>query len=81
MGTQEVELERAAEKSAVNGSDPVCSFISRDKEQYYRPVCVSSCFFSFSVVPNPLQFLLKFFNLLVIMTYIKYNAPSKATTH
>ena len=25
--------------------------IPRDKEQYYRPVCVSSCFFSFSVVP------------------------------
>ena len=35
------------------------------KEQYYRPVCVFSCFFSFSVVPNPLQFLLKIFNLLV----------------
>ena len=28
--------------------------IPRDKEQSYRPVCVSSCFFSFSVVPNPL---------------------------
>ena len=27
MGTQEVELECAGEKSAVNGSDPVCSFI------------------------------------------------------
>ena len=27
MGTQEVELERAGEKSAVDGSDPVCSFI------------------------------------------------------
>ena len=26
MGTQEVELERAGEKSAVDGSDPVCSF-------------------------------------------------------
>ena len=25
MGTQEVELERAGEKSAVDGSDPVCS--------------------------------------------------------
>ena len=27
MGTQKVELERAGEKSAVDGSDPVCSFI------------------------------------------------------
>ena len=27
MGTQEVELERAGEKSVVDGSDPVCSFI------------------------------------------------------
>ena len=27
MGTQEVELERAREKNAVDGSDPVCSFI------------------------------------------------------
>ena len=27
MGTQEVKLERAGEKSAVDGSDPVCSFI------------------------------------------------------
>ena len=27
MGTQEVELERTGEKSAVDGSDPVCSFI------------------------------------------------------
>ena len=27
MGTQEVELEHTGEKSAVNGSDPVCSFI------------------------------------------------------
>ena len=27
MGTQEVELERAGEKSAVDSSDPVCSFI------------------------------------------------------
>ena len=27
MGTQEVELERAIEKSVVDGSDPVCSFI------------------------------------------------------
>ena len=27
MGTQEVEVERAGEKSAVDGSDPVCSFI------------------------------------------------------
>ena len=27
MGIQEVELERAGEKSAVDGSDPVCSFI------------------------------------------------------
>ena len=27
MGTQEVELERAGEKSAVDGSDLVCSFI------------------------------------------------------
>ena len=27
MGTHEVELERAGEKSAVDGSDPVCSFI------------------------------------------------------
>ena len=23
------------------------------KEQYYSPACVSSCFFSFSVIPNP----------------------------
>ena len=27
MGTQEFKLERAGEKSAVDGSDPVCSFI------------------------------------------------------
>ena len=27
MGTQEVKLERAGGKSAVDGSDPVCSFI------------------------------------------------------
>ena len=27
MGTQEVELEHAGEKSAVDGSDPVCSNI------------------------------------------------------
>ena len=27
MGTQEVELERAGEKSTVDGLDPVCSFI------------------------------------------------------
>ena len=27
MGTLEVELERAGEKSAVDGSDPICSFI------------------------------------------------------
>ena len=27
MGTQEVELECAGEKSAVDGSDPVCLFI------------------------------------------------------
>ena len=27
MGTQEVKLERAGEKSAVDGSVPVCSFI------------------------------------------------------
>ena len=27
MGTQEVKLERTGEKSAVDGSDPVCSFI------------------------------------------------------
>ena len=27
MGTQEVELERTGEKSAVDGSDPVYSFI------------------------------------------------------
>ena len=27
MGTQEVKLERAGEKSAVDCSDPVCSFI------------------------------------------------------
>ena len=27
MGTQKVELERAGEKSAVDGSDPICSFI------------------------------------------------------
>ena len=26
MGTQEVELERAGEKRAVDDSDPVCSF-------------------------------------------------------
>ena len=28
MGTQEVKLERAGEKSAVDSSDPVCSFIA-----------------------------------------------------
>ena len=27
MGTQEVKLERAGEKNAVDSSDPVCSFI------------------------------------------------------
>ena len=27
MGTQEVEVERVGEKGAVDGSDPVCSFI------------------------------------------------------
>ena len=27
MGTQKVELERAGEKSAVDGSEHVCSFI------------------------------------------------------
>ena len=27
MGTQEIGLERAGEKSTVDGSDPVCSFI------------------------------------------------------
>ena len=27
MGTQEVKLERAGEKSAVDSSDPICSFI------------------------------------------------------
>ena len=27
MGTQEVELECSGEKSAVDGSDPVCSFM------------------------------------------------------
>ena len=27
MGTQEVKLERVGEKSAVDSSDPVCSFI------------------------------------------------------
>ena len=27
VGTQEVELEHAGEKRAVDGSDPVCSFI------------------------------------------------------
>ena len=42
------------------------------KEQYYRPVCVSSCFFLFSVVPNPLKFLLIFLNLLVVYNYIPY---------
>ena len=37
------------------------------EEQYYRPVCVSCFFSSFFVVPNPLQFLLKFFYLLVLI--------------
>ena len=32
MGTQEVELERAGVKSAVDGSDPVCSFIHHNLE-------------------------------------------------
>ena len=36
MGTQEVELERAGEKSAVDGSDPVGSFI-HNNYYYYRP--------------------------------------------
>ena len=27
MGIKEVKLDRAGEKSAVDGSDPVCSFI------------------------------------------------------
>ena len=35
------------------------------KEQYYRPVCVSSCFFSFSVVPDLVIFIE---NLLVYVT-------------
>ena len=38
MGTQEVELERAGEKSAVDGSDPVCSFIHNIHNiNYIRP--------------------------------------------
>ena len=38
MGTQEVELERAGEKSAVDGSDPVCSFIHNITiHNYLRP--------------------------------------------
>ena len=35
MGTQEVELERAGEKSAVDDSDPVCSFIHNIHNNYY----------------------------------------------
>ena len=35
MGTQEVKLERAGEKSAVDGSDPVCSFIHNIHNNYY----------------------------------------------
>ena len=35
------------------------------KEQNYRPICVSSCFFSFSVAPNPLSLI--FFGCCVIL--------------
>ena len=55
------------------------SNIKGSKEQYYRPVCVSSCFFSFSVVPNPLQFLLKFFNLLVILFILDHESSGRVT--
>ena len=37
MGTQEVELERAGEKSAVDGSDPVYSFIHNIIHNHLRP--------------------------------------------
>ena len=37
MGIQEVELERAEEKSAVDGSDPVCSFIHNIIHNHLRP--------------------------------------------
>ena len=37
MGTQEVELERAGETSAVDGSDPVCSFIHNIIHIIIRP--------------------------------------------
>ena len=37
MGTQEVELERAGEKSALDGSDPVCSFIHNIIHNHLRP--------------------------------------------
>ena len=37
MGTHEVELERTGEKIAVNGSDPVCSFIHNIIIHIIRP--------------------------------------------
>ena len=37
MGTYEVELERAGEKSALDGSDPVCSFIHNIIHNHLRP--------------------------------------------
>ena len=38
MGTQEVELERAGEKSAVDGSDPVCLFkFNHNIHNHLRP--------------------------------------------
>ena len=38
MGTQEVELECAGEKSAVDGSEPVCSFIHNIHHNILRPI-------------------------------------------
>ena len=37
MGTQEVKLERTGEKSAVDSSDPVCSFIHNINHIIIRP--------------------------------------------
>ena len=57
LGTTEKETKQEeTDGTIILFLDPLIfdTKIPRDQEQYYRPVCVSSCFFSFSVVPNPL---------------------------
>ena len=60
MGTQKVELERAGEKSAVDGSDPVSSFIhnhiirpkssGRVTHDSHKLLTKVTCFSSFQVL-------------------------------